>query len=85
MVALEMAPSLVDRSDPLWGDGEVLLGLGQGVRQGADNVGEAGKEPAIKFTMPSNLWTSSMEEGRGNWLMALTFSGRGRIPSESTV
>ena len=39
----------VHGGDHLQGDGEVLLGLGQGVRQGADGVGEAGKESAIKI------------------------------------
>ena len=33
---------LVDGSDHLRGDGEVLLGLGQGVGQGAGDVGKAG-------------------------------------------
>ena len=41
---------LVHGSDHLWGDGELLLGLGQGVCQGADDVGKAGKETAIKIT-----------------------------------
>ena len=40
---------LVDCGDHLRGNGEVLLGLGQGVRQGADDVGEAGKESAVKI------------------------------------
>ena len=40
---------VVHGGDHLRGDDEVLLGLGEGVRQGADDVGEAGKEPAIKI------------------------------------
>ena len=40
---------LVDGGGHLGGNGEVLLGLGQGVCQGADEVGEAEKEAAIKI------------------------------------
>ena len=40
---------MVHGSDHLRGDGEVLLGLGQGVRQGAGDVGEAGKESVVKI------------------------------------
>ena len=56
---------LVDGSDHLRGDGEVLLGLGQGVRQGVGDVGKAGKETAIEIHMLNKRWTSSLEEGRG--------------------
>ena len=35
---------LVDGGYHLRGDGELLLGLRQGVHQGADDVGKAGKE-----------------------------------------
>ena len=41
---------MVDGGDHLWGDSELLLGLGQGVCQGADNVGKAGKETVKKIT-----------------------------------
>ena len=43
---------LVDGSDHLRSDGEVLLDLGQGVNQGADDVGEAGKESAVEVHHP---------------------------------
>ena len=41
---------LVVGSDHLLGDGELLLGLGPGVCQGEDDVGEVEKETAIKLT-----------------------------------
>ena len=45
MVALEMAVfTWFTEVIIIRGDGEVLLGLGEG----ADDVGEAGKEPAVK-------------------------------------
>ena len=40
---------LVHGGDHLRGDDEVLLGLGEGVRQGTDDVSKAGKEPAVKI------------------------------------
>ena len=40
---------LVDGGERLQGDGEVFLGLGQGVHQGADDVGEVGKEAAVEM------------------------------------
>ena len=41
---------LVDGGDHLRGDGELLLGLGQRVRQGADDMGKARKEAVVIVT-----------------------------------
>ena len=54
---------LVDGGDHLLGDLEILLGLGQGVHQGADDVGEAGKDMAIKITHPQQ----SLNIQLGRW------------------
>ena len=43
---------LVDGGDHLHSDDELLLELGQGVCQGADDVGEAKKEAAMKIIHP---------------------------------
>ena len=43
---------LVDGDDHLLGDGELLLGHGQGVRQRADDVGKAGQEVAVEVLHP---------------------------------
>ena len=56
---------LVDCGDHLRGDGEVLLGLGQGVHQGADDVGEAGKEMAIKIHHAEESLEVELETSQG--------------------
>ena len=56
---------VVHGGDHLRGDGEVLLGLGEGVRQGADDVGEAGKETAVKIHHAEQ--PLDIELGGGEW------------------
>ena len=41
---------LVDSGDHFPGDGELQLGIGQGVHQGADDEGKVGVKAAIKIT-----------------------------------
>ena len=56
---------MVHGGEHLRGDGEVLLGLGEEVRHGADNVGEAGKEPAVKIHHAEQ--PLDVELGGGEW------------------
>ena len=48
---------------------ELLLGHGQGVRQGTDDVEEAWDESAVEVTHPQQALEVQLGRGRGNCLM----------------
>ena len=71
---------LVHSGDHLRGDGEVLLGLGQGVRQGADDVGKAGKETAIKIHHAKESLDVELGGGEGELLDGVDLFWKGADP-----
>ena len=62
---------LIDCIDHFLVDVELLLGGGHGVSQGVDDVGEAGKEMAIKITHPQQ----SLDVQLGRWRRELSDGG----------
>ena len=76
---------LIDRVEHVRHVDEPLLAGGQGVSQGADNVGKAGQESEIKITHAQQPLNIQLGGGRGKLLIVVTFSGKGQIPSESTM
>ena len=71
---------VVHGGDHLRGDGEVLLGLGEGVRQGADDMGEAGKEPPVKVHHAEQPLDVELGGGEGQLLDGIDLLREGANP-----
>ena len=71
---------VVHGGDHLRGDGEVLLGLGEGVCQGADDVDKAGKESAIKIHHAKQSLDVDLGGGEGEHLDGVDLLREGADP-----
>ena len=71
---------LVDSGDHLRGDGEILLCLGQGVREGTDDVGEAGKEPVVEVHHAKQSMDVQLRGGEGELVDGVDLLREGADP-----